>query len=88
MIKHYLSGLAKLRADVEAAMGQVQGGGTAVQWAQESCQAVRQEGFYPAGRMISAEYAERYRGLLVKRLAQGAKRLAEALNSAAEADIR
>lgn len=87
LIKHYPGGLLALRKDVMAAMGQVQSTGTEVEWGQESCRAVRQEGFYPAGREVGAEYAGQQRALLVQRLTQGARRLAGVLNSAARGAV-
>ena len=52
------------------------------QWAVESCQAIHDDGLYPARRAIGRGYLERHRPLAERRLREAGARLAEALNTA------
>ena len=55
-------------------------GGTAAQWAEESCKAVRDEGVYPPGKSIDDAWIERERPVAERRMEEAAARLAALLN--------
>jgi len=59
--------------------------GDAVIAAQESCQIVSSVGFYPGGRKVGADYAQRWSATLVQRLSTAGARLAVVLESAVAA---
>lgn len=48
----------------------------------ESCQVVREEGFYPPGRVVDASYAVKWDAALVRAIGQAGSRLARVLNEA------
>ena len=55
-------------------------GGTAAQWAEESCRATRDAGIYPRGHRIDKAYLTRMRPLAERRVREAAARLATLLN--------
>jgi len=55
--------------------------GTPVQWAEESCRIVRDNGVYPATRNIDAAYVSRELPIAEERLREAGARLAALLNS-------
>lgn len=80
LIRHRPGGEARLRHDVAARLAEVPGGGDAAAWIEESCREVHREGFDPPPSGFGPADAARVDPLLVTRLAQAAKRLAELLN--------
>jgi len=56
--------------------------GDAVIAAQESCRIASAEGFYPYGRKLGADYAQRWSATLVQRLSTAGARLAVVLEKA------
>jgi hypothetical protein len=51
-------------------------------WAIESCQAIHDDGLYPASRLVGRAYIEQHRPLVEKRLRQAGLRLARMLDEA------
>ena len=58
----------------------VPGEAAPVQWAEESCRIVRDDGVYPAGRDIDAAYVKAERPIAERRLKEAGARLAALLN--------
>ncbi|MGH8191769.1 MAG: S1/P1 nuclease [Rhodanobacteraceae bacterium] len=58
----------------------VAAGGTPAEWAEESCRIDRDDGVYPASRVIGEAYMQRERPIAEMRLRQAGARLAELLN--------
>ena len=56
--------------------------GDAVIAAQESCRIASSKGFYPYGRKLGADYAQRWSATLVQRLSTAGARLAVVLEKA------
>lgn len=52
-----------------------------VQWAEQSCKAVTQPGFYPARAKLEDSYYARYRPVAEQRLREGGAHLAQLLNA-------
>lgn len=56
--------------------------GSAARWAEASCRAVIQPGFYPAGPKVGRRYMDQWRPVAEAQLRAGGQRLADMLNAA------
>jgi len=83
LIQNWRGGQSALSDAVERAAGIVDSGANEPKaWAEQSCQIVATDGFYPDGRMIDTGYVERWSPTLSNQLGLAARRLAIALNRA------
>jgi len=80
LLQQWPGGLEALRAAVEADNGGGDGPLSAGDWASASCRIVSTEGFYPAARTLSDDYALRWNPTLVQQLSGAGRRRAAVLN--------
>ena len=83
LVDNWPGGMPALRSAMAAADAD-QAGDTVIA-AQESCRIVASDGFYPGGRKLGADYAQRWSATLVQRLLAAGARLAVVLEKAVAA---